>query len=656
MKQIAKYFACALLMCSICILNSFPALAQNVQGSNSTASGINVTGTSGCQNTSTLTSLNLDMFDFASNASAPTPACIWGNGQDQYAWVTGFSGATTCTGTYAGITVGTSYTGAQDYQALPFFASSYAGNPVNDVDVAIGVHTDVSNVSYGNPGTPKYFVLAVYESNGEIWMESYDLHLDVSAGTVAVDVPTFTAIPAGGGPPYTGYITDNPKQLSSNANGTAGYPHIDLIYNDVYPYSGVGHEAIGYVVTWHQQNASNPAQYEVWGIDGAISEFSQNKPPTPHSNLDFYIDNGKYPDVTGITSANPDPTSPKPNKAYVTYLRDDQSAGFTGDQVLLADWVYDPPSTPVVNLYGAISSTTTGNDEFQYPRINGPQYYDYSTHATDDPVCVVAVTENDGASLHKVNTYACFDPSGTFTVIPLLDASDHTAGTGFNTNGYEAIKPVITGAGKIVSSLYAGADYAYRDYPTVFYSDYTYAVQNSPTYDFSGDFYAFGTDIFQTATPTIFKPSGNYQEANWHSVDLQTTTPFNLSGDEPYMAVATTNNSGHALMFAYWDKDWIYQMFTGATQYVFKPGKGTGIEQTRSGNIAVYPNPVKTLLNITQANGADYVMMDITGRSLSKGKISGDKAEVNVSSLAPGMYMLQLSKDGHTEQVKFVKQ
>lgn len=612
--------------------------AQNVQGSGQASNTLSVNAS--CNTTSTLSSLNIDMFEMNSNSTNQTPACNWGNGNDDYFWAAGFSGAT-CSGTYAGITVGASGSiglgGVQKFQALPWSQSAQAGNPVNYVDVAIGVCTDLR---FG-VGFPLYFVLAVYESNGEIFLEHYDIVIDWTNSSYSFDVYQVATT----NPPAIAYLTNNPVQLS-NSSGTASRPHIDLIYDDTYPTTGGRHEVIGYVITWQQGMLGSE---EVWAIEGPMSVSGQYT-PAPATGGYFKIDDGKFPDITGVTAANTAVPS-DPSKAYVTYLTRN------GDEVHLAEWDYNsamPPSTPAVTTHGAISATA-GTDDYLYPRIAGPQYYDFTSPVANDPACVVVVTEDDGTSgYNKVNTYNYYT-SGTPTIVSLVDASDQNTGNGFNSNGYHAMKPVVTGVGALVSSLYAGGGNAYDEYPTAFYSDYTYAVNNG-TYAASGDFYAFGTQVIQTATPSITKSGSNYWEANQNSIDLQVTTPFDMNSNQPYMAVATTNNSGYELMFAYFDTDRMWRKYTGNTLYNFKPGKTTGMHQVENNGYAVYPSPVSRELNITQADGADYIIIDITGRTLSTGNISDNKASIDASGLAAGIYILQLSKDGHTEQVKFVKQ
>ncbi|MBZ0099078.1 MAG: hypothetical protein K8F30_08340, partial [Taibaiella sp.] len=355
--------------------------AQNVQGSGQTSNTLSVNAT--CNTTNTLSSLNIDMFEMNSNSTNQTPACNWGNGNDDYFWAAGFSGAT-CSGTYAGITVGASGSiglgGAQKFQALPYSLSTQAGDPVNDVDVAVGLCQD----RYAS--APQYFVMAVYESNNEIFLEWYYIYIDWGAGDFEVGVHGLYTTPPSGPTTFNPH-TSNPQRLS-NSNGTARYPHIDLIYDDTYPAAGGRHEAIGYVVSWQE---GMPGSEEVWGAEGAISANGVYNPP-PASHV-FYINDGKQPDVTGVTAANTAGSS-DPSKAYITYLTRN------GDEVLLADWDYGsatPPSNPSPNLHGAISATA-GTDDFLYPRIAGPQYYDFTSPLTDDPACVVVVTEDDGSS------------------------------------------------------------------------------------------------------------------------------------------------------------------------------------------------------------------------------------------------------------------
>src|SRR5690606_4445979 len=134
--------------------------------------------------------------------------------------------------------------GIQRVQDLPWSGSAKAGDPVTDVDVAVGVyHT-------GDSSVPKYFVLAVYESKGEIFLEHYNINIDWNGVTFEVEPEFQWAVTWPPTFPVKQYQTNNPRQLS-NSSGTAGYPHIDLVYDGLdLPAAGVGHRVIGYAVTW----------------------------------------------------------------------------------------------------------------------------------------------------------------------------------------------------------------------------------------------------------------------------------------------------------------------------------------------------------------------------------------------------------------------
>ncbi len=69
----------------------------------------------------------------------------------------------------------------------------------------------------------------------------------------------------------------------------------------------------------------------------------------------------------------------------------------------------------------------------------------------------------------------------------------------------------------------------------------------------------------------------------------------------------------------------------------------------------VFPNPVSTQLNIQNADGAVYKIVDITGREVSSGTLKGNEAVINTANIAVGVYIINITRDGETEKIKFVK-
>ncbi|MEO0044752.1 MAG: hypothetical protein RL329_4201, partial [Bacteroidota bacterium] len=70
-------------------------------------------------------------------------------------------------------------------------------------------------------------------------------------------------------------------------------------------------------------------------------------------------------------------------------------------------------------------------------------------------------------------------------------------------------------------------------------------------------------------------------------------------------------------------------------------GKGKGL--------AVYPNPVSSLLNVVYTEGASFQILNLLGQQVLTGKTA---AQVDVSALPQGTYILKVG----AEQAKFLKQ
>lgn len=68
----------------------------------------------------------------------------------------------------------------------------------------------------------------------------------------------------------------------------------------------------------------------------------------------------------------------------------------------------------------------------------------------------------------------------------------------------------------------------------------------------------------------------------------------------------------------------------------------------------IFPNPVNDVLNITKvSNNATFTIYNVAGQFISKGKVTNNK--VNVSSLAKGVYFIEVSEKGATSKMKFIK-
>lgn len=72
------------------------------------------------------------------------------------------------------------------------------------------------------------------------------------------------------------------------------------------------------------------------------------------------------------------------------------------------------------------------------------------------------------------------------------------------------------------------------------------------------------------------------------------------------------------------------------------------------------PNPATDMLTLTvdaSVQGLNYTITDITGRQLQQATLSSSREDINIRSLAPGMYVLNVFTSGNdVKRMKFVKE
>jgi hypothetical protein len=86
----------------------------------------------------------------------------------------------------------------------------------------------------------------------------------------------------------------------------------------------------------------------------------------------------------------------------------------------------------------------------------------------------------------------------------------------------------------------------------------------------------------------------------------------------------------------------------------------TGVNSiiTSSNGLSVYPNPNTGLFTIELNNGSvkTIEVMDVTGRIVLANTTSNDKVDVNINTLANGIYYVRIQLNNSIEVVKIVKQ
>src|SRR5690606_26970833 len=78
-----------------------------------------------------------------------------------------------------------------------------------------------------------------------------------------------------------------------------------------------------------------------------------------------------------------------------------------------------------------------------------------------------------------------------------------------------------------------------------------------------------------------------------------------------------------------------------------------GIKDAKKSTLKIYPNPAQDVVYIEQANGFDYRVVDMAGKTLLRGTIAG--GQINVKQLIPGNYLLQIQDKNGNSQTSLIK-
>lgn len=140
-------------------------------------------------------------------------------------------------------------------------------------------------------------------------------------------------------------------------------------------------------------------------------------------------------------------------------------------------------------------------------------------------------------------------------------------------------------------------------------------------------------------TPTLTASVTDSSEIK--TIDL---TPF--AGSEVIVAFRHHDN---AEAYAYFFVDDI----------VFAQGTPAGVNENLLASLSVFPNPANDVVNVTNAENIlvnGITVTDLNGRTVKTSKYNGvANAQINISDLASGVYMLTVSSDKGSLTKKIVK-
>jgi len=96
------------------------------------------------------------------------------------------------------------------------------------------------------------------------------------------------------------------------------------------------------------------------------------------------------------------------------------------------------------------------------------------------------------------------------------------------------------------------------------------------------------------------------------------------------------------------------------TEVVFRTMSALNVNDVTNGfSLSAYPNPVKDMMTLKLQNpleNATIMVTDLTGKLISTTAVTGDKVDINMSSLTPGIYLVKYSDRLNRKMIKITKE
>ena len=121
-----------------------------------------------------------------------------------------------------------------------------------------------------------------------------------------------------------------------------------------------------------------------------------------------------------------------------------------------------------------------------------------------------------------------------------------------------------------------------------------------------------------------------------------------IATNNPSLSCIDVDNVNDANSFYNWEKD--------DTATYSEDCSAMSVDEFGKVSFLIYPNPINDLLYISLNEPADYLLINLNGQILKKGKIKENENTLNVSNLPIGLYFLKIRTDKGGVTSKLIKQ
>ncbi|MGV3461432.1 MAG: GEVED domain-containing protein [Flavobacterium sp.] len=315
------------------------------------------------------------------------------------------------------------------------------------------------------------------------------------------------------------------------------------------------------------------------------------------------------------------------------------------------------PTAPVLSASGTTQTTTS-----------------LSWTASTDNVGVTGYDVYQGATLKATVTTTSYSVTGltastayTFSVRAKDAAGNISAASNIvNVTTLGTTVTYCTSKGNSVADEYIGrvqfgtinntstGNNGYTDFTSISTSvnkGSSYTITITPTW--TGTAYSEGYAVW-----IDYNGDGDFSDSGelvW-SKTASTTTPVSGSVTIPATAVSGTTRMRVSMKYNGVPTACEAFSYGEVEDYTLNIGTGAKDGSTRPQiEITLYPNPATAVLNLTNVSEkATYTIYTITGQAAGKGIIAG--SAVNVGTLVPGSYIIEINDNGTATTKRFIKE
>ncbi|MBS1688352.1 MAG: T9SS type A sorting domain-containing protein [Bacteroidetes bacterium] len=519
--------------------------------------------------------------------------------------------------------------GAYDSTVIPFpdFASSTCTiGQCPDIDVALANYLD-------HTGKMHYYVIGVYSGAYHsvtlgvltaIYLEAYELNI--------------SSYPTIGLSSHIGPIVISDTTLGYPATT----PRIDMCADNTgfsmpvppatYPasYTPCMHK---FAISWIEYYS--PAHYQVVATAGDVTAL----PSITGIRTTITTDSWIGCDI----ACTHDPIS-NVDSAFITY-----GDAYSGAHLHVTGWS--------LNTYRVGATHTAVATNFSFPRIDAATIYDYNNRGANTLWHVVQAKTGAPDYIYHFGSGQYLAKSG-----PGVRRTDWEYR---DSNGYDIDAAVICGTG----NFFNGGESPGKDSFTVgFWSKIPTKITSSG----KGDFYVYGVgNSFYSGATGPIAPGTMYQEVNCDPLNAT------LICSDPYVTVSNCSNTGQDILVAWFDgfdADCSYTIPpgpfppppgpppTGNIKYMFgtEPAipyafKNAELNKLQNQLFAIAPNPATDYIKVSGIKKATYEVLSLSGQRVTSGVLTNDNNIVDVKSITPGAYIIQLFEGAYMQKIKFIK-